>query len=107
MEELLGRPLTSEEEVHHRDRDRGNNEPRNLELLPDRSSHAQEHAYSEEELLEFLIGYNDEYGKFPSWGACAKHLAMPHPNTFARVFGSWKNAKNKAQRQLDEINHVW
>lgn len=107
MEMELGRPLTREEEVHHRDRNPENNDPNNLELMPNKRAHIEEHAYTEEELIEFLIKYSDEYGKFPSWSACAKHLAMPHPNTFARVFGSWRLAKAAAQRVLDEINFAW
>jgi hypothetical protein len=39
----LGRPLTAEEVVHHRDGDRQNNDLSNLELLPSQSAHSKLH----------------------------------------------------------------
>lgn len=38
-EEMLGRPLTSTEEVHHRNRDRGDNRPENLQVFADHRAH--------------------------------------------------------------------
>lgn len=104
MEGLLGRQLLDEEQVHHKDRNRSNNDPSNLELLPDDKSHKAEHAYGREGLLEFLYLYNNEYGKWPTYHECAADLGMPHPSTFIRVFGSWSNAKNAAQRVLNAMN---
>jgi hypothetical protein len=42
MEQKLGRPLAKGEVVHHRDHNRLNNDPSNLELL-DRFTHGHEH----------------------------------------------------------------
>ena len=42
MARVLGRPLLSDELVHHRDRNRQNNDPANLELT-NHSDHAREH----------------------------------------------------------------
>lgn len=50
MAQKLGRPLRSDEHVHHIDGDRSNNDPTNLELLTP-SEHAKRHA-SEPEMLE-------------------------------------------------------
>ena len=107
MEQLLGRTLESEEQVHHKDRNKRNNSPDNLELCPDAQSHADEHSYSEEELIDFLIQWNHEYIGFPTWKQCAEHIAMPHPSTFARKFGGWREAKKRAQFELDMINEEW
>lgn len=107
MEQILGRRLLPSEQVHHKDHNTENNDPKNLELMPDDKSHKQEHAYGEEELIRFLIQYNHEYGQFPTYQECAAHLALPHPSTFARVFGSWANAKRRAQRELDLVNDEW
>ena len=39
MEEMIGRYLRPEEVVHHRDKDRKNNDPSNLELFSKNSEH--------------------------------------------------------------------
>jgi hypothetical protein len=42
MEQHLGRPLTKDEHVHHKDKNRANNDLSNLELLTS-SEHSKEH----------------------------------------------------------------
>jgi len=44
MEKVLGRPLTSDEIVHHKDQDKRNNDPSNLEVV-NRSDHARMHMF--------------------------------------------------------------
>lgn len=104
MEEHLGRRLLPEEQVHHKDHRKDNNDINNLELCPDDKSHKEQHAFTREDLLDFLIQYNDQYGHFPTYHECVEHLGMPHPSTFIRNFGSWRNAKRAAQAQLDYWN---
>jgi hypothetical protein len=43
MEQHLGRPLLSEEVVHHKDHNRLNNNINNLEILPSNSAHRKHH----------------------------------------------------------------
>ncbi len=42
-EESIGRPLVPGEVVHHRDGDKQNNAPENLEVLPNQGEHAKRH----------------------------------------------------------------
>jgi hypothetical protein len=42
-EEMLGRPLAPGEVVHHRDGDKLNNSPENLEVLPSQAAHVKQH----------------------------------------------------------------
>lgn len=42
-EEKLGRPLEPGEVVHHKDGNKRNNDPDNLEIFPSQSEHAKEH----------------------------------------------------------------
>lgn len=42
MEQILGRPLLPTEVVHHKDRNKKNNTPGNLEIV-NQSDHAREH----------------------------------------------------------------
>ena len=107
MEGLLGRELEPEEQVHHKDKNKSNNDPSNLELCPDDKSHKQEHAYGQEELIRFLIMYIDEYAKWPTYKECAENPGMPHPSTFAREFGSWSAAKKAAKFELSMMNEGW
>lgn len=43
MEQMLGRKLRPEEVVHHKDRNRSNNSPDNLQLLPNQAAHIKLH----------------------------------------------------------------
>lgn len=56
-EQHLGRPLTSDEVVHHIDLDKHNCNPDNLAVLPDQAFHAKVHQgkVSDEELRRFSI----------------------------------------------------
>lgn len=104
MEQLLGRPLLPEEQVHHKDERKRNNNPKNLELMPNAKAHGEEHAWDKEELIDLLIRYIDVYGKWPSWKEAISHPQMPHPSTFAKQFGTWVKAKEAAEKALDRIN---
>lgn len=42
-EQMLGRPLAEGEVVHHRDGNKRNNDPSNLEVLPSHAAHMREH----------------------------------------------------------------
>ena len=42
-EQIIGRPLRKGEQVHHRDGDRTNNDPENLEVMESVAHHAVEH----------------------------------------------------------------
>lgn len=51
MSEMLGRSLMASEVVHHKDEDRGNNSPDNLQLFASQTEHAEHHA-GERALIE-------------------------------------------------------
>jgi DNA-directed RNA polymerase subunit RPC12/RpoP len=50
----LGRPLSSEEVVHHIDGDKNNNDPKNLMVLPSQKEHARLH------MIQRLEGEDNE-----------------------------------------------
>lgn len=45
MEKILGRYLSSEEVVHHKNENRGDNRPENLELMRNQSEHMKQHRF--------------------------------------------------------------
>lgn len=51
MEQLLGRFLQPHEIVHHKDENGRNNDPLNLELLPNQAAHTNHHHPTKEPLL--------------------------------------------------------
>lgn len=55
METVLGRPLTAEEVVHHRNRNKKNNDPENLQIFPNQSEHARHHARTRKEARLFSM----------------------------------------------------
>lgn len=105
MEGLIGRKLESHEHVHHKDHDRSNNDPSNLEHCPTPKDHYREHAWDQEELIRWLIQYADEFGRFPTSTECNAHPGMPHSSTFRRHFGSWSAALKAARNRNDIINY--
>lgn len=58
MEKIIGRPLRSEETVHHRDGNRSNNEPENLELWSSRHGKGQRI----EDKIAFAKSLLEDYG---------------------------------------------
>lgn len=107
MEELLGRYLMPTEQVHHKDEDKSNNDPSNLELCPTQKDHSEQHAYQDDVLIDMLVAYADMRGKLPSRRQCDEESQLPHSSTYIRHFGSWSEAKNLAQRAIDFTNEEW
>ena len=54
MEQILKRPLTKNEVVHHIDHDKTNNKPENLKLLDSHSIHLKEHDRKRNILGQFI-----------------------------------------------------
>lgn len=65
MEFLEGRELSSEEFIHHKDHDQGNDKPGNLELLADRTEHMARHP----EIAERMREDNPAKNMTPEWRA--------------------------------------
>jgi hypothetical protein len=57
VEQIIGRPLRSDEIVHHIDFDKGNNSAENLYVFPDRGSHRKAHS-SFERIVPELVKRN-------------------------------------------------
>lgn len=104
MEKAIGRKLHPWEHVHHKDHDRSHNELDNLEHCPTPQDHAREHAWTEDQLIDWLIQYSDEFGRLPRSKDVNEHPGMPHSSTYARRFGSWKAALRAAESRIQLLN---
>lgn len=105
MEQFIGRYLTPEEQVHHKDEDKRNNDISNLELCANQKEHSEQHAYDNDEMIDLLIRFSDIYGHLPSKKECDRESGLPHSSTYIRHFGSWSGAKQLAQDKIDAINY--
>src|SRR3990167_2908017 len=79
MEGILGRYLTLDEVVHHKDKNHQNNSPENLELFSQNSEHLKRELtghipnWSESGLENILAGLHSQKGKhYPRMSAAAK-----------------------------------
>lgn len=104
MEKQIGRYLEKHEHVHHKDEDRANNDPSNLELCSSPYIHYQQHAFQNEELIQLLIRYADVFGRLPTRRECDAHPEMPHSSTYIRHFEKWSEAIKISQRHMDIMN---
>jgi len=99
MEEHLGRPLESHEEVHHKDENKRHNEPSNFELTS-KSEHSKHHApekfpydatgsrnsqskLTEEMVREIILKVNEERDIQP--------VADEYGVHYVSIWGIWKN----------------
>jgi hypothetical protein len=62
MEQQLGRPLRVDEHVHHRDGNKANNVPENLEVMSE-SDHHKEHMTPERAKEMSILGHEARWGK--------------------------------------------
>jgi hypothetical protein len=89
MERIIGRPLKSREVVHHKDGNKRNNSPDNLELLPSRAEHNKIHG--------FCVGAN-------SW--CAK-LTDQKVKRMRIERASGKSTRSLSEKYGVTIGNVW
>lgn len=85
-EEMLGRPLRPGEEIHHRNGDKSDNRPENLEVCESRHAHRQHHrrkpsgrrkAGESNPLIECACGCGTRFPKFDSGGR-PRHFVSGH-----------------------------
>jgi hypothetical protein len=104
MEGIIGRYLMPEEQVHHQNGDKQDNDPSNLYLCSSQYEHSQEHAYDDDYMIDLIIRYNDVFGRMPSRTQCDEHPEMPHSRTYRRHFGTWTEAIRIARQKVNAIN---
>jgi len=109
MSEMLGRALTDLEVVHHRDEDKRNNHPSNLQLFATQAEHVSYHSTKRAKEKALLESGNAEFLKCPF----CKEYDDP-PNMAVRKTGRagyhrkcnalWSNTRNETKRQESKFN---
>lgn len=108
MELILKRKLESNEFVHHKDGNRWNNCPFNLEVML-MGQHISLHrktytvhrgnTYSDRELLLALIKTKQKLGRWPG----KREQERPHEQTYKQRFGSWSAAIRAARHFENDV----
>jgi hypothetical protein len=99
MEAQLGRPLSDEEVVHHKDRNPLNDSPDNLQLCKNQSEHKKLHSWTDEELLNKLRELATKLGRIPTSGDVDKAEGMPTRETYRIRLGGLRKARELAFRK--------
>lgn len=82
-EQMLGRPILSTEEVHHRDGNKSNNDPSNLLVTANRADHFQYHRKrtdlrnpgEENPIISCACGCGATFPKYDGWGRPRKYVS--------------------------------
>lgn len=95
MENKLGRHLTQQEIVHHRDEDKQNNHPDNLELAADTAAHTAIHYEKPEAPLLTCLGCGTSF--YPPWlERQKKYSVRKYCSTICRTTTSRRKKKKSA-----------
>jgi len=86
-EQMLGRRLAAGEIVHHRNGDKADNRPANIEVKPSIKHHCAEHRRRTDlqgpdepnELVQCLCGCGGEFLRYDVWGRPRRYLPDHYP----------------------------
>lgn len=90
MEQMLGRPLLDTEIVHHKDRNRANNNPDNLMLFPNQAEHLEQHVKEDCE----RAGFDPQYYRW-----CSYHQRYELKEGFGKHTARCLEGTNEFRRQ--------
>jgi hypothetical protein len=98
MAEQLGRPLLSREIVHHKDGNKANDDPANLEVCNGHDEHYRRHyrVWSQEEVCAALQAIVQQLGYAPTASAYRQAHYEPGLTSIYHHFGSWTRALEAA-----------
>lgn len=100
MECHMKRLLTSEEEVHHVNRDSTDDRLENLQYMPDHRAHMREHKrYDDQDLLQVLRDLAMRLDRIPTESDLKAVSGLPRKGTYRARFGGLINARALAGLQ--------
>ncbi len=99
MSGIVKRPLTAQEVVHHKNHNRHDNRPENLQLYHSAGEHSvreHRHVLSDDEMLAQLRALYENTRRPIREGDLRPIGGVCHAQTFRQRFGSWRIACSKA-----------
>lgn len=105
-EKMLGRELKKGETVHHKDRNRSNNDPSNLMVFKTNADHSRFHKTNIAILEEDVYVSPKQYNKCPNCGKIISNTAKTCKKCYKRKIKRIQQSKRPPKEELEKLIYI-